>query len=81
MKVVKSTHYQRAFRLTLLLVLVVLSLPHVARAQQNWNATVSGQSKDMSKQLLPFFPTRFGSTPATASPGLSPVATFIQSHF
>jgi plastocyanin len=40
----------------LLLVLVVLSLPHVARAQQNWNATVSGQSKDMAKQAVAFLP-------------------------
>jgi len=56
MKVVKSIHYQRAFKLTSLLVAVVLSLAHVARAEQNWNATVSGQSKDMAKQAVAFLP-------------------------
>ncbi len=56
MKVVKSIHYQRAFKLTSLLVVVVMSLPNVARAQQNWTATVSGQSKDMAKQAVAFLP-------------------------
>jgi plastocyanin len=56
MKALKSIHCQRTFTLTSLLVLAVLSLPHVGRAQQNWNATVAGQSKDMAKQAVAFLP-------------------------
>jgi plastocyanin len=56
MKVLNSKHCQRAFRLTSLVVLAVFSLPPFARAQQNWNATVSGQSKDMGKQAIAFLP-------------------------
>jgi plastocyanin len=39
-----------------LLVLLVLSLPYPAQAQQNWTATVGGQSADMSKQAVAFLP-------------------------
>jgi plastocyanin len=41
---------------TSLLVLVVLSLPYRAQAQQNWTASVGGQSADMSKQAVAFLP-------------------------
>ena len=41
---------------TSLLVLVVLSLPYPAQAQQNWTATVGGQSTDMSGQAAAFLP-------------------------
>ena len=41
---------------TLWIVLAVVSLPHGAQAQQNWNATVGGQSVDMSKQAVAFLP-------------------------
>ena len=45
------------FAFTPLLVLLVLSLPFPAQAQQNWNATIGGQSKDMSKQAAAFLPS------------------------
>jgi plastocyanin len=41
---------------TSMLVLVVLSLAYAVQAQQNWNATVGGQSTDMSKQAAAFLP-------------------------
>lgn len=44
------------FVLTSLLALVVFSLPFPVEAQQNWNATVGGQSKDMSRQAVAFLP-------------------------
>ena len=56
MNVLKSIHCQRAFTVTSLLVLAVLILPPVAHAQQNWTATVSGQSPDMAKQAVAFKP-------------------------
>jgi plastocyanin len=56
MKVVQSIRYQPGCMLASFFVLAVLSLPLVARAQQNWTATVSGQSKDMSKQAVAFLP-------------------------
>lgn len=44
------------FVLTSLLALVVLGLTCPAQAQQNWNATVGGQSADMSRQAVAFLP-------------------------
>ena len=44
------------FVLTSLLALVVLGLTSSAQAQQNWNATVGGQSADMSRQAAAFLP-------------------------
>src|SRR5215469_2115722 len=55
MKVINSTYRQFAF--TTLLVIGVLSLPHAAQAKQNWNATVGGQSEDMSRQAVAFLPS------------------------
>ena len=55
MKVFKPTNWKCL--LTSLLVLVVLSLPFPAQAQQNWNAAVGGQSKDMSRQAVAFLPS------------------------
>jgi plastocyanin len=40
-----------------LLLLGVLGLAHASQAQQNWNATVSGQSTDMAKQAVAFLPS------------------------
>ena len=34
----------------------VLGFSHAVHAQQNWNATVGGQSADMSKQAVAFLP-------------------------
>jgi plastocyanin len=59
MNVLKSIYCQRAFTGTSLLVLAVLILPPAAHAQQNWNATVSGQSPDMAKQAVAFLPNEF----------------------
>jgi plastocyanin len=55
MKALNSTYCK--FVVTSLLLLGVLSLPHAAQAQQNWNATVSGQSTDMAKQAVAFLPS------------------------
>jgi plastocyanin len=52
MKVLRSILCQ----LTLTFVLAVLSLPYPVRAEENWNATVAGQSKDMAKQAIAFLP-------------------------
>ena len=38
------------------LFLAVLGFSHAVQAQQNWNATVAGQSKDMAKQAVAFLP-------------------------
>jgi plastocyanin len=46
----------RKFVFASLLLLVASSLPRQAQAQQNWNATVGGQSADMSKQEVAFLP-------------------------
>src|SRR6516162_2889077 len=54
MKLFNSTYWQ--FFCTPLLLGGVLSLPHVAQGQQNWNATVGGQSADMSRQAVAFLP-------------------------
>ena len=35
---------------------IVLAVVSMAQGQQNWNATVGGQSKDMSKQAVAFLP-------------------------
>ena len=53
MKLFHSTYCQFVF--TLLLVRV-LSLPHAVQGQQNWNATVGGQSQDLSRQAVAFLP-------------------------
>ena len=55
MKVFNSTHCKFVF--TSLLLLGVSSMPQVALAQQNWNAAVGGQSKDMAKQAVAFLPS------------------------
>ena len=39
------------------LLLVIATLPHTSQAQQNWNATVGGQSKDMARQAVAFLPS------------------------
>ena len=39
------------------LVVAVLSSANAVQAQQNWNATVGGQSADMSKQAVAFLPS------------------------
>ena len=52
MKVLRSILCQ----LTLTFLLAVLSLPCPVRAEENWNATVAGQSKDMAKQAIAFLP-------------------------
>jgi plastocyanin len=44
---------------TCLHVLAVLSLAYAVQAQQNWNGTVGGQSKDMAKQAVAFLPDEF----------------------
>jgi plastocyanin len=54
MKALNSTY--RKFVFGSLLILGVLSLSHAAQSQQNWNATVGGQSEDMSKQAVAFLP-------------------------
>jgi plastocyanin len=54
MKVPKAIHCKLVF--TSLLALAVCSLPRSVQAQQNWNATVAGQSKDMAKQAVAFLP-------------------------
>jgi len=54
MKRLSSTHCKFVF--ASLLLLALLSLPKRAQAQQNWNATVRGQSADMSKQGVAFLP-------------------------
>jgi plastocyanin len=55
MKALNSTYCK--FVVTSLLLLGMLSLPHAAQAQQNWNATVSSQSTDMAKQAVAFLPS------------------------
>ena len=42
-----------------LLLLAILSIPGTVRAQQDWKATVSGQSKDMGRQAVAFLPNEF----------------------
>jgi len=59
MKALNSIHCQLVFTVTSLLVLAVSCLPSVAHAQQSWNATVSGQTKDMAKQAVAFLPNEF----------------------
>jgi plastocyanin len=54
MKALNSTDCKFVF--ASLLLVVLLSLPRPAHAQQNWNATVGGQSADMSKQGVAFLP-------------------------
>ena len=54
MKVLNTMHCKIV--VTSLLMLVVLSLAHPARAQQDWSASVGGQSTDMSKQAVAFLP-------------------------
>jgi len=41
---------------TLLTVLAIWGIPSRVQAQQTWNATVGGQSKDMGKQAIAFLP-------------------------
>src|SRR5215471_11886306 len=55
MKVFNSAYCKFVF--TSLLLLGVSSLPQAALAQQNWNAAVGGQSKDMAKQAVAFLPS------------------------
>lgn len=55
MKALNSAYCR--FVVTSVLLLGVLTLPHPAQAQQNWNATVSGQSTDMAKQAVAFLPS------------------------
>jgi len=52
-----------------ILACAVLAIPRVVQAQVNWRATVGGESSDMGKQALAFFPMKFGFTLATASLG------------
>jgi len=54
MKRLSSTYCKSVF--ASLLLLILLSLPRPAQAQQNWNALVGGQSADMSKQGVAFLP-------------------------
>ena len=54
MKALNSAYCKFAF--TLLFLVGLLSLSHPAQGQQNWNATVGGQSADMSRQAVAFLP-------------------------
>src|SRR5260370_35324817 len=54
MKVLKPIRFSPFF--TALLALAVLSVPRTVQAQQNWKATVGGQSKDMGRQAVAFLP-------------------------
>jgi plastocyanin len=45
------------FFFTSLLTLVFVNLQYPAQAQQNWNAAVGGQSKDMARQAAAFLPS------------------------
>jgi plastocyanin len=54
MNVLKLIRFSPFF--TALLALAVLSVPRTVQAQQNWKATVGGQSKDMGRQAVAFLP-------------------------
>jgi len=52
-----------------LLLLAILSIPGTSRAQQDWKATVAGQSKDMGRQAIAFLPRAAAAAfPAVALP-------------
>jgi len=50
---------RQPFVFSSLLLLAILSVPGRAWAQQDWKATVSGQSKDMGRQAVAFLPNEF----------------------
>jgi plastocyanin len=54
MKVFNSIRFSQVF--VGLLILAFFSAPRTVQAQQNWHATVGGQSNDMGKQALAFLP-------------------------
>ena len=45
------------FFFTSLLALAFVNFQHPAQAQQNWTATIGGQSKDMARQVAAFLPS------------------------